>query len=1074
MTIRHFIRGVLLGLTLLLPHAAGAGAPSQNASAGDLLLRIETGKHTHAVRGLSISADGLLVTGGDDKTLRFWNPLTGTPTRTIRMPLAAGNEGMVRAVALSPNGKTLLATGETGPTWNGAGKYSIDLFDLDSDSAALKRLPGLPTVVNSMAFDNQGQHFYAGFANGVGVGMWKISGGFVKSDKQFKGDVTAIDVSADNRVAAAAVDGTVRLYDQALNTLSSVTLKAVPTGVAFSPDGGIIAVGTTNAGVFLLSADGLTVLRQLKAPAGLTGELGVVAWARMDRGVHLLASGTANWSEREVAIVGWKDMGFGGSYAVPASTDRIIGIRGLPQGGAAFVGAAPVVGRLSGDGRIAFAHAGDKAEFRDVFQGRFGISDDGLSVDFGVSFGGANPLRLTLRRSGGVLEPAEGLAPLASPRRSSPTLPLDGWWNGKQPKLGKRLLEMPGEELAHSVAVLPDNNSFLLGTDNTLRLYNQKGDLITSVSTPATVWGVVPAAAAPLAVAALGDGTLRWYSLRRENLLEELAAVFVHPDGRRWIAWTPEGAFAQSDSGGNDLVGYAKNDGEKRQPEWISFSQLFHAFHKPALVYGSLTDRASTLPELQRVAQAADPAKAPPPQATFVAVCYKIPLIEGTRSARRAPDAENNTAAAATPGEETCLSAQDVRTRSARRVAGDNAAAPTASPGQIALPDGVKTVQVRFRVDIPAGQTARDVEIFVNGANAGLATTRSARRVAGGEPPSQTVAGTGDAAGNGNVIEAMREISVSPGDNAIEVRAYSNTNLYGTTEVGVSLPEQPKASRGERRPTMYIVAMAINDYTPVGIGSLSLAIPDARAFVAKTREGAASLYGDVVVRELYDADMVGPKARAVFAEIAAKAQEDDAVLIYIAGHGMNLRVGDRDSYAFISYDTRVTAWERDPATGGEVAAAISSGITGEVLANELLSGIRSRRMMIVLDTCHSGAFDASFDIAKTVGHDLGNARIMVAAASSFQLALDGAVDDNGRRVNNGVFAYTALKGLGGMARQAGDDTVTAGDLISYVQKNVPKNAERVSPGHGQHPFAHHASNMSFQLSSVPSSADPKK
>jgi hypothetical protein len=39
-----------------------------------------------------------------------------------------------------------------------------------------------------------------------------------------------------------------------------------------------------------------------------------------------------------------------------------------------------------------------------------------------------------------------------------------------------------------------------------------------------------------LAVAAFGDGMIRWF---RYSDGQELLALFVHRDGKRWILWTP-------------------------------------------------------------------------------------------------------------------------------------------------------------------------------------------------------------------------------------------------------------------------------------------------------------------------------------------------------------------------------------------------------------------------------------------------------------------------------------------------------------------------------------------------------
>ena len=52
-----------------------------------------------------------------------------------------------------------------------------------------------------------------------------------------------------------------------------------------------------------------------------------------------------------------------------------------------------------------------------------------------------------------------------------------------------------------------------------------------SVAVPAAAWAVTVNAAGTVAVAALLDGTLRWYGLSHDAPLEPRVALFAHADG---------------------------------------------------------------------------------------------------------------------------------------------------------------------------------------------------------------------------------------------------------------------------------------------------------------------------------------------------------------------------------------------------------------------------------------------------------------------------------------------------------------------------------------------------------------
>jgi hypothetical protein len=78
------------------------------------ILRIETGMHTAVIGRIGIDAENrYLVTGSQDKTVRVWEAASGRLIKTIRPPIGGGNEGIVNAVAISPDGMTIVCGGQT-------------------------------------------------------------------------------------------------------------------------------------------------------------------------------------------------------------------------------------------------------------------------------------------------------------------------------------------------------------------------------------------------------------------------------------------------------------------------------------------------------------------------------------------------------------------------------------------------------------------------------------------------------------------------------------------------------------------------------------------------------------------------------------------------------------------------------------------------------------------------------------------------------------------------------------------------------------------------------------------------
>ena len=151
-------------------------------------------------------------------------------------------------------------------------------------------------------------------------------------------------------------------------------------------------------------------------------------------------------------------------------------------------------------------------------------------------------------------------------------------------------------EYSRSLAILPDTSAVLLGTDTHLRLFSTRdAHQIAAVAVPAAAWAVTVNAAGTVAVAALLDGTLRWYGLSRDAPLDPRVALFAHADGTRWVMFTPEGLFDHADRGGKDLVGVQLNRGHDQQPEWTSFSQAYRALYAPAAVRARLAGDAGAV-----------------------------------------------------------------------------------------------------------------------------------------------------------------------------------------------------------------------------------------------------------------------------------------------------------------------------------------------------------------------------------------------------------------------------------------------------------------------------------------------
>ena len=292
--------------------------------------------------------------------------------------------------------------------------------------------------------------------------------------------------------------------------------------------------------------------------------------------MQLLAAG---FGPQRGIVLRWADFGLGPARDLAASRDSILHLLPLPQGGAAFAAADPGWGVVGPDGTLARAPRPPLSDAREA-RGGLAVSADGRTIEWPGAQG-----RLRFELDGRGLVPASG-AGVASSAVSAPGLSLADWRDSPAPKLNGQALALGRGEISRSAAIAGDR--LLLGTDTHRRLFDRRGRQLPEAAVTGAAWALAVAPAASVAVAALGDGTLRWFDLDGERPLAERGALFVHADGARWALFTPEGFFDHAEGGGQHLVSVHLNRRAAEQPDWASFTQAYRALYAPAVVRARL------------------------------------------------------------------------------------------------------------------------------------------------------------------------------------------------------------------------------------------------------------------------------------------------------------------------------------------------------------------------------------------------------------------------------------------------------------------------------------------------------
>ncbi len=201
------------------------------------------------------------------------------------------------------------------------------------------------------------------------------------------------------------------------------------------------------------------------------------------------------------------------------------------------------------------------------------VSEDGKVVDFG--FGDADGTRLqfdvrSLRLSAGA--PSE--VPTFAPNREG--LKIGGWNGGLSPTLNAHPISSDLYERFRSLAIAHDGKQFFLGSSYGLAAFDKTGEPKWRRVSRGEVWAVNASKDGRIAVAAYGDGTIRW---RRADDGRELLALQVLANKNDWVLWTPEG-FYEATTGAQDVLKWVVNHGPEQAATTLPVSAI-PKLHRP-------------------------------------------------------------------------------------------------------------------------------------------------------------------------------------------------------------------------------------------------------------------------------------------------------------------------------------------------------------------------------------------------------------------------------------------------------------------------------------------------------------
>ena len=399
-------------------------------------------------------------------------------------------------------------------------------------------------------------------------------------DRDYGDSVLGLAFTPDGGLITSSFDGQLRRYGPDLN----LTVKRVapdgrtPYSVGVDPSGTRAAVGYLNeAPVSILDATTLVPIAKAEISDLSNINLTSVAWSR--DGATLVAGGKIGSQfkgEWRNVLRRFDANGQRQGPDVAVSSNTIMSIR--PCGdGFAFATYEPSFGVLSAEGAAVELQGPHTADMLHKVGTAFTVSSDATSVRFELDRGEREPVVFDIAAAS--LDDSPSLPPAFAPAKVD-GLPITNWRRSTTPRFNNQNLVLDKFERSLALAIRPDSSGFVLGGDDSVRTYDANGIQRTRIAGLGSAWGVDFSADGEILAVAYDDGAIRWLRWRD---CKELLALFVEPQTRRWVAWTPSGYYMAS-AGGEDLIGWHVNRGWTQEADFFSASQFRAQYNRPDIV----------------------------------------------------------------------------------------------------------------------------------------------------------------------------------------------------------------------------------------------------------------------------------------------------------------------------------------------------------------------------------------------------------------------------------------------------------------------------------------------------------
>ncbi|RCJ40771.1 hypothetical protein A6770_10215 [Nostoc minutum NIES-26] len=230
----------------------------------------------------------------------------------------------------------------------------------------------------------------------------------------------------------------------------------------------------------------------------------------------------------------------------------------------------------------------------------------------------------------------------------------------------------------------------------------------------------------------------------------------------------------------------------------------------------------------------------------------------------------------------------------------------------------------------------------------------------------------------------------------------------------------------------YALLIGVSEYQSQKINQLPGVVKDIQAMQLVLQNSEIGGFDEVKFLLNPDSITMQSEIEQLFME---KCQKDDIVMLYFSGHGYRHEDGH---LFFVTHNTQINP---------EDLPRIGTAVNAKFIHENYMSRSRSRRQVLILDCCFSGAFAESMSAKKLVSLSIndeiaqqlgGEGRAVLTSSTATQQSFE----DSG----GGVYTRYLIEGIEtGAADTDNDGVITVAELHEYAKRKVQEAKPAMKP-----------------------------